>query len=516
MLASPLSSALSSPLSSSILYLRSSLSISSLPDFIHNAWPLVEPAQPLLWNWHHDEVCSALTQASYGEIKRLIINIPPGSSKSLIVSVFWPAWEWLAISPSLRYLTFSYTKDNTIRDNRRMKSIVTSDWYLSLATLVWGGEGTRNVHLLREQHGKIRFDNVSTGWRIASSVGGLGTGDHPDRIIIDDPLKAQSAGYPDQLATCNSWYDGTVSTRQGRSPVTVLVMQRLAQKDLTGHLLRKDRRSWVHICFPMRFEPESAGPNDDRDLPDPRDHRVTPGELLWTETFPEEKVAGMELILGPYGASGQLQQNPIPRGGGLIQRAWFKFVETYPARCLKCRGWDTADTSIEQDQEGGNRGRGNFTVGTLIGYDPDDEEWYVIDNRRGKLSTGDVHKEIVATAKVDGKKVMIAEGSGSGKSATNLRVKSLAGYDYKVMPERESKEERLTKAGGFRAQCEGGNVNIVVGDWNDAYLDVLEAFPVGAFDDDVDSTSNAFNRLVELIDNEEGGPIVWRGKRKRG
>ena len=110
--------------------LKASLAKDSLVDFIEQAWPLVEPEADLYWNWHLDEVCDVLEAVTRGDLKRVIFNVPPGTGKSLIVSVFWPAWEWAISGGAERYLTASYSDVNTIRDNRRLRSIVMSKWLI--------------------------------------------------------------------------------------------------------------------------------------------------------------------------------------------------------------------------------------------------------------------------------------------------------------------------------------------------------------------------------------------------
>lgn len=253
-----------------------------LHDFIIQAWPLVEPDTPLSWNWHLDELCAVLEAVTRGEITRVVINVPPGTAKSLTVSIFWPAWEW-ASNPGLRYLTASYGAHLTIRDNLRLRAVVTSPWY----------QRHYGLRLSGDQNSKVRFDTTAGGWRIATSVGGVGTGEHPDRIVIDDPLTADQARSDAERRTASDWFDRTISTRGVvRDVRTVVIMQRLHEEDLAGHLLGKG--GWEQVRFPMRFDPKHA---------DPRDHRTKAGELLWPELFDETRVRQLEYDLGPYGCT---------------------------------------------------------------------------------------------------------------------------------------------------------------------------------------------------------------------
>src|ERR1035437_3098790 len=152
--------------------LEAELARRSLRAFVEIAWPLVEPRVPFVPNWHIDAICDHLEAVSRGEIRKLLINIPPGCMKSYLVSVFWPAWEW-ATNGSLRVFTASFGSHLAIRDTRRMRDIVTSAWY----------RRHYPVDLREDQNQKTRYDTTAQRWRIASSVGGTGMGEHPDRII---------------------------------------------------------------------------------------------------------------------------------------------------------------------------------------------------------------------------------------------------------------------------------------------------------------------------------------------
>lgn len=472
--------------------------LSSLPAFIRAAWPLVEPSTPFSWNWHLDEICSILEAVTEGHIKKLIINIPPGCSKSLTVSVFWPAWEW-ARHPEYRYLTFSYSDANTIRDNLRVRDIITSEWYRAL---FWEHEDqTPKVVLSSDQNAKIRFNNTAKGWRVASSVDGKGTGEHPHRIILDDLLKAQDARSDIMVDNVNNWLQGTVSSRVALDPAIVLIMQRLHERDASKFLL--DKGGWSHVCFPMRYHvpyQEVQSDNSVRwmngwDCPchesraDVLDMRTEEGQLLWPELWPSEKVEDEEIMLGPIESSGQLDQRPSPPGGTLLTRDMFEIVDSLPpGPASRCRGWDTADTDITSKKAK----RSDWTVGVRMArIGP---IFYVEHVIRIKGDSGKVDLLILDTALEDGKQVKIREGSGSGKATIHARTQSLAGWDYDASPETEDK---IARSAPFRAQAKRGNIKLLRGPWNSAYLDVLTTFPVGAHDDDVDATSNAFNELTE-------------------
>jgi len=453
--------------------------------FTEKVWPMVEPMIPFKSNWHIVELCKILQRVSNGEINRLVINVPPGTMKSLLVSVIWPAWEW-ASNPSLKYLTASYSNHLTLRDNRRVRTIVTSDWFRE----------SFNFALLGDQTAVEKFATSGQGLRIATSVGGLGTGEHPDRIIIDDPITAQEARSDVERQKANQWFSNTASSRGiARNVVIIVIMQRLHEDDLTGYLLV--RGGWEHVKFPMRYMPTRPPSDGDKGYTaDPRDHRTVAGTLLWPDLLPEAKVRQLELDLGPYDTAGQLQQVPTPEGGGLFKREWFKFVDVLPSKLRFCRGWDTGAT------EGG----GDNTTGIKMGIAPNNDI-YVADAFAEQLGPSGVDVAMLQLANADGRDCMVREEKEPGSAGLAViaaRTKLLIGYDYKGIP---ISGDKVTRAKPFRAQCEAGNVYLLRGSWNHEYISELTSFPTGKHDDRVDGSSCAFNQLV--AEQPQDNTVVW-------
>ena len=178
----------------------------SLRLFVERAWPVLEPKREFIPGWHIDAICDHLEAVHRGEITRLLINVPPGCMKSLTTDVFFPAWEWGPQNrPDLRYVASSYSQDLTIRDNRRTRSLIQSDWYRSL----WGDR----FKLVSDQNAKTRFDTNHMGFKIATSVGGLSTGERGDRFIIDDPHNIKDGESLAKRKEVNQWFMETVPTR---------------------------------------------------------------------------------------------------------------------------------------------------------------------------------------------------------------------------------------------------------------------------------------------------------------
>lgn len=435
--------------------------------FVERAWPIVEPERRLVHNWHIDEICALLEQIDAGRYTEAIINVPPGTMKSLIVVVFWPAWRWTR-RPSLRFMNASYNALFSVDNNSKLRKLVQSDWY----------RASFGLELTGDQNAKVLFMNDRGGFSYATSIGGGGTGVHPDVVLIDDPHTAQEALSEADRTFAVSWFDATITTRGvTRNVVIIIIMQRLHMKDLSGHLLEKWRgsKSFVHVMFPMRFERARA---------DLRDHRSVEGELLWPELIPEEKVRKLEIGLQEL-APGQLQQRPVPKGGALVKRSWIKVIKEAPSGGLACRGWDTAAT------EGG----GDWTAGVKIKR-MSDGRYIVVDVKRFQLGPAGVDREMKSTAIIDGRfcrQREEKEPGSSGKTVVLARKAMLNGYDYAGVQIDQDKE---TRSRPFRAECEAGNVYVVDAHWTEAYLKEICEFPYGDNDDQMDGTSCAYNDLV--------------------
>ena len=293
------------------------LATRSFREFVRQAWSIIEPLTPFVPGWHIDAIIDYLEAVTRGEIRNLLINVPPRHMKSLLVSVLWPAWEWIQ-HPQRRWLFSSYASSLSIRDSVKCRMLIESPWYQSF----WGDR----YALAGDQNTKTRFDNNRSGYRIATSVGGAATGEGGDRIVCDDPHNVQEAESDSIRQATVEWFNVVMSTRVNdpRTAAKVVVMQRCHQKDLSGHLL--EQGGWEHLCLPAEYEdpPRVISVR----FPDPR---VVPGELLWAERFGAEEIANLKVSLGSYAAAGQLQQRPSPAGGGMIKRPWFRFWQ--PPRC---------------------------------------------------------------------------------------------------------------------------------------------------------------------------------------
>lgn len=433
---------------------------------------MLEPNTALVWNWHLDALCLHLEAVTDGRINRLAVNIPPGSSKSMIVSVLWPAWEW---GPrglrSMRYLTTSFAEDSVKRDTRKHRDLTLSDWYRSL----WP-----EVVLVRT--GEMSFANQDTGTREGTAFGSL-TSKRGNRLIIDDPHSTKTAeSDTERASTVRQFREGSLNrlNDQERDAI-VVVMQRLHEQDVTGALMKLGL-GFVLLMLPMEFEPQrrcttSIGWTDPR---------TEDGELLDPIRFPRKVVDDLKKGLGSYAYAGQYQQRPAPRDGGLFKRAWLPVVDALPNDIVSwCRAWDI----------GATKGGGDPTAGVKVGRGRDGT-FYVADVFRGQESPSEVERTIMVTASMDGPNVTIRlpqDPGAAGKAYAQTLVKMLAGYPVKAVPPTGEKTTRATPAA---AQAEAGNVKLLRGDWNEAFMDELCTFPAAAHDDQVDAFADAVNELA--------------------
>jgi len=303
-------------------------------EFVRRAWHLVEPASPLRWNWHLDLICDALERVARREMTDLVVNVPPGMSKSLLVGVLFPAWVWtlgqdyapglpaMLFGPGHRFIAASYSDDVVMRDARKMRTLVLSDWYRARwpeVEIPGDASASKAVGMFYTTRGGMRF---------STTVRGGVTGQHCDTMIVDDPIDPMGATAASgvELAAVREWWTGTMSTRfrDHATSARILVMQRVHEDDLSDYMLKHGAES---LCLPMEYDPEH--PNV---CPD--DPRRCEGELLCPDRFPREVVERLKTALGPSGAAAQFGQRPTPKGGDILQGGWFKRWTELPAKGL--------------------------------------------------------------------------------------------------------------------------------------------------------------------------------------
>lgn len=330
-----------------------------LIEFHRQAWPLFDPA-PFEDNWHLHAIAEHLEAVTRGKVKRLLINMPPRCSKSSLVCVSWPAWtfaqgkehDWALAGPQVQFLFASYAQTLSERDSLKTRRLLGSDWYAKRWPL---------VKIASDKDTVRKFETTQGGCRLATSTGGTLTGEGGDILVVDDPIGAKDANYQAVRDGANVWWDEVMSSRLN-NPVTgakVVIMQRLHEEDLSGHILDQASEDWVHLMLPMRHDTTRVCVTD-LGFEDPRQED---GELLWPSRFPEEEVSQLEATLGPYATAGQLQQAPSPRGGGIIRRDWWNIWDqpSHPKYSFVLGVLDTALTEKAENDPSGMQVWGVFT-----------------------------------------------------------------------------------------------------------------------------------------------------------
>ncbi len=281
-------------------------------EFARQAWHVVEPNKLFVAGWHINAICEYLEACAHGQIRNLVINIPPRHMKSLTVSVFFPTWMWTR-QPETRFLYASYAQGLSIRDSLKSRRILESPWYQRN----WG----QKFRLTSDQNQKTRFENDKTGYRIATSVGGSATGEGGDFVVVDDPhnIKEQESDVKREAAL--EWWDQVMSTRLNdpKTGVKIIIMQRCHTSDLAGHALAQG--GYEHLCLQAEYESDRKSTS----IPRYCDPRSEDGELLWPDRFGPEEIASQKKQLGSFGYAAQFQQSPVPKEGGLAKRSWWKF-----------------------------------------------------------------------------------------------------------------------------------------------------------------------------------------------
>lgn len=445
--------------------------------FVVSAWRYVEPGTPFVDGWHIRALCDYLQALAEGRIpsNSLMINVPPRHMKSLLVNVFFPAWVWAGV-PFAKFLCFSYAEDLTLRDSMKCRGLIGSRWYQER----W------HLAISPRQDTKDKFENVEGGYRYCFGTGGSIAGQGGDYLLIDDPLEISKANSKAERDHVNYVYDNAIATR-GNDPRTVrkiLIMQRLHDEDLCGHILARGD-AWESLILPAEYEgrrfTSSIG------FEDPRQDA---GALLWPERFGAAELATMKQTLSEIGIAGQLQQRPAPLLGAIFKRDWFKArVPSMP--CVgRFFSWDTA-ASIEDTAA--------YTCG-IVGELTPDYRLFIRNVWRDRIEFPQLQYAIEAQAHRFGAKMLkdiIIENKSSGIQAIqSLRQTSkLAEHIVPFTP----KGDKIARAYEAAKWCEKGMIILPEpGDqvaWLNDFEDELFTFPNSPFKDQVDALSQLCDYL---------------------
>ena len=487
----------------------------SLAAFVRMAWHIIEPGQPYIHGWHIDFICSHLEAITDGVTfeedgsyyNRLLVNVPPGTMKSLLIGVFWPAWEWGPRSmPHMRYVCASHSQDLAIRDSLRMRRLVKSEWYQAL----WGDR----VKLTSDQDAKAKFETTATGFRQACAFEGI-TGYRGDRVIIDDPHSVDDANSDAKRETATNLFKEAVTSRLNNpdKSAIVVVMQRLHERDVSGVILDSDM-GYDHIMLPMRYDPLRSAPT----LLGYEDPRTERDELLFPQRFPQAVVDRDEAAMGPYATAGQYAQSPEPRGGGIIKDSWWQVWDRpeYPDIDFVVASLDTAYTKKAENDPSALTVWGTFSgdgesqttrsvdrygrqiditrsySSEAVGPVPKAMMMYAWQER---LEFAELVEKTASTCRRMKVDVLLIENKAAGHSVAQELRKVFANdgivvnlYDPKTL----DKTSRLYAVQHIFSE---GMVYAPTKDWAEMVIRQTASFPRGAHDDLVDTVSMALSHL---------------------
>lgn len=507
-----------------------------LNEFVSAAWDTLEPTTPLAWNWHLDAVC-AHAEALLLDLpgpnaepcpQNLLINVPPGSMKSLIFSVFTPAWVWL-YRPSWRAIYASGTPSVVTRDSLKCRTLISSDWYQKTFKPSW--------KISADQNEKQHFANTAGGFRKGMGAGTSVTGERADFLGVDDPNDSKEITSKAHRTTINeNWWDAAFHNRIADPSKSKrgLIMQRLHEEDLAGHVLEKEKGEWAHLCLPMEYEGEEQ--KGDRVMwtgwSDPRRMGVKyactveaceltgkpcvtagkpgdvptglHGELLFPSRFTPKYLQSEMKTLGSAGYAGQMQQRPVAALGNRFKRDWWRFwsptgqAMDRPKGCCAVPpirynpGLDPHDIRTGSWDCSFKDGDANdWCVGGVV--DVVGARRIVIERYRRKAGLGETLRAVKQQHEDLQPDEILVEDKANGSAVVETFQASVPGV-IAVEP----KGGKEARAAIMEPKVEAGNWYLPEGaPWLDEWVDEFAGFPLGKHDDQVDMASQVEARLLE-------------------
>jgi len=418
-----------------------------------------------LHNWHHRVICDELMKVFQGETKRLIINVPPRYSKTELAVINFMAWCFGKV-PDSEFIHVSYSATLAANNAFQTRNLVQEAAYKRVFPDFQLRDDSKAKDDWRTAKGGVCYSQGTGG-----TITGFGAGKFRDSfggaIIIDDPHKASEARSDTVRKGVIEWFQNTLESRTN-SPDTpiIVIMQRLHEEDLAGWLLDGGNgEEWEHLEL-SAIQPD--------------------GSALWPAKHSIEVLERMELA-APYVFSGQYRQRPSPPAGGFFKPDNIEIVDALPADIThNARAWDLASSENE----------GDFTAGVREAKGRDGYI-YIVDVQHAQLGPDGVEKRIKQTAQMDGKGVTIRlpqDPGQAGKSQAKNFITMLSGFNVKA---ETVSGDKITRAQPFAAQVNVGNVKMLRGDWNKAFIEELRNFPNGKHDDQVDAASDAFDEVNE-------------------
>jgi predicted phage terminase large subunit-like protein len=450
---------------------------SDLSFFAQRCFAELNPQAAFAMNWHIDVIAAKLTAVWQGKIRRLIINLPPRHLKSLMASIAFPAW-CLGHNPSAQILCVSYAQELADKLARDCRAIMMSAWYRRLFP----------TRLAAHRQAVQEFLTTAQGYRLSVSNGGALTGRGADMIFVDDPLRPEEALSDTQRQSTNDWFSNTLYSRLNdkRLGAIVIIMQRLHEDDLVGHVLAQEE--WEVVRFPAIAETDEI--HEIETIFGPRCYTRRQGEPLHREREPIATLEMLRRTLGEYHFAGQYQQSPAPLGGGLVKEEWFRrYREADRPESFEriVQSWDTANKVTELS---------DFSVCTTWGVK--DKNLYLLSVLRKRLEYPDLKRAVRQQQSLFSANVVLIEDKASG---TQL-IQELIVEGCHAVTRYKPECDKVMRLHAQTAVIENGFVHVPeAAPWLAEYLHEMIVFPKGKHDDQVDSTAQFLDWFKKPMSN---------------
>jgi predicted phage terminase large subunit-like protein len=462
-----------------VLHIQGEACKLSFYQFVKHFWDTIID-DPYLDNWHIEFLCREMQTVGEWIINRqdaeydLLINVPPGTSKTTLCTIMFPAWIWTR-APWAKWLTASYAQDLSTRNAVKTRDLLKSDKFKE----TYPG----HIQFKRDMDNKTFYENTKKGSLYASSVGGTLTGFHAHGILIDDPINPKQARSEELRTTAREWLDKTVSTRKvdkAKTP-TVMIMQRLAEDDPSGHWLekaKKDGKAVRHICLPGEVT------ELDNVVPREAEAHYIKG-LLDPVRLPRAVLTKMKSDLQDEGYAGQVLQSPRAAEGNIFKKAWWKFYEELP-NARPIRIVMSLDTAFKDKR------KNDYNVCTT--WHQYQDGYYLIDLWEEKAQFPVLKTQVVAIAAARKPHALLVEDKASGTSLIQDLGSNTTLPIIGIMPD----VDKVERAHAVTPSIKAGNVYLPMkAEWLERFLLQTASFPNAKNDDMVDSLTQFLNWIRE-------------------
>jgi len=467
-------------------------------EFFKQAYTVLLPGEPYSDNWHIKYLCDTL-QSELERIRRreirqqdIIINIPFRSAKSLICTVCFPVWCWTQ-DQSIKLITTSYAASLALEHALASRSLIMSEWFQNL----YGDK----VQFTDDQNAAGFYKIKGGGFRKSVGIGGQITGSGADIIIVDDPQNPKMAASEVERKTVKSFYDTTLYSRlnQPELGVRIVIMQRLAEEDLSGHLMETSPEKHKHICIPVEVDMNAL--EKENLTPKHLIKHYTPEGLYWPTRFSKAQIEDYISRLGSKEAAGQLYQRPAPKEGNMVKEAWFDIIDPSTlTRDLRYEPMmfylDTAESDKQQES-------GDYTA-VVVAYKKDNCV-YICNVVKVKKAFHELCKFIPAFVNENlysQYSQIKVEPKSSGKSVVS-QLRATTQLNISELP--APKDSKITRLSSMTPAMESRRVKMLQGNYLKPFMDNLLVFPNGKHDDDVD----AFIHCVEHLLGGNDFDFAW-------